>query len=416
MHPNRRGIDKRNRSFPRTRGDAPPRFSWAGSSSSLPPHTRGCTASTGNPPVETRASPAHAGMHRRARRNMLHRKGFPRTRGDAPSCAGRAERTRLLPPHTRGCTQHGGRAELVVNASPAHAGMHRPAPTACRARGSFPRTCGDAPREKKTRFRAILLPPHTRGCTQAEHSRRYKRGASPAHAGMHPGSRRAMRSCASFPRTRGDAPRRRCPAPSRSTLPPHTRGCTPFALPVGYPERASPAHAGMHPRMARHLRGRRRFPRTRGDAPASTPARNKPAWLPPHTRGCTRTREGAPRRRRASPAHAGMHPSGTPTRVSRTRFPRTRGDAPASDRGRGGGARLPPHTRGCTWPRCKSSLYRRASPHTRGCTAPAEGDALFPDASPAHAVSVRLWGYWVFTVGVLCFQFHGMSSWIRFVL
>ncbi len=33
-----------------------------------------------------------------------------------------------------------------------------------------------------------------------------------------------------------------------------------------------------------------------------------------------------------------------------------------------------------------------------------------------EGVSVLLWGYWVFTVGVLCFQFHGMSSWIRFVL
>ena len=90
-----------------------------------------------------------------------------------------------------------------------------------------------------------------------------------------------------FPRTRGDAPDAGALYGAIQELPPHTRGCTLRAALASEGADASPAHAGMHPRIMGRVHVLDRFPRTRGDAPYYQKAQDAALELPPHTRGCT---------------------------------------------------------------------------------------------------------------------------------
>ena len=70
--------------FPRVRGDAPHahldgRISWQ-----VPPRTRGCAHDPGELPAVPRGSPAYAGMRPWDRRKSRRDRRFPRVRGDAP--------------------------------------------------------------------------------------------------------------------------------------------------------------------------------------------------------------------------------------------------------------------------------------------------------------------------------------------
>ena len=174
-------------------------------------------------------------------------KSFPRTRGDAPGSCSAWSAQATLPPHTRGCTRRRRKSCICRWASPAHAGMHLkrtfsvgfipsfPAHAGMhlwhRLKGykgpGFPRTRGDAPMKGRLQKNESALPPHTRGCTRFRQSDLGRLAASPAHAGMHPPRPCRASSHAGFPRTRGDAPVRRPAPPGDPLLPPHTRGCTP---------------------------------------------------------------------------------------------------------------------------------------------------------------------------------------------
>ena len=295
------------RRFPRTRGDAPRRRHRPWPQGPLPPHTRGCTVEEWIELSSIKASPAHAGMHRFHERLIDVEGGFPRTRGDAPRNRFPDALAEMLPPHTRGCTGHSMSASSSGGASPAHAGMHR--------------TENPPPKLKI---------------------------ASPAHAGMHRTIFPDAGKQSSFPRTRGDAPSSSSTPPKRLSLPPHTRGCTHERTGTLSLARASPAHAGMHPALRSAGPVRRGFPRTRGDAPPVDYNLAANQALPPHTRGCTRLEAPAICSTTASPAHAGMHPLGEEDSILPAGFPRTRGDAPVVRYAHVGRERLPPHTRGCT--------------------------------------------------------------------
>ncbi len=275
-------------SFPRTRGDAPGLAVVRAGDAALPPHTRGCTRCKGPVRHGDGASPAHAGMHLSWSSTGMSISCFPRTRGDAPLGTAHLSAIQALPPHTRGCTVHGGRRIPGRRASPAHAGMHLARLGLASVLTSFPRTRGDAPEHPRHHGRRRWLPPHTRGCTLAAIRAGQREVASPAHAGMHPGSPATPWRMASFPRTRGDAPAEERAANANTSLPPHTRGCT-FRIPYApLVNPASPAHAGMHPNRLAFYEPLDRFPRTRGDAPHRRPILSARRELPPHTRGCTR--------------------------------------------------------------------------------------------------------------------------------
>ncbi len=366
MHPRTSVIRKGDLRFPRTRGDAPRPRRRRRRPEPLPPHTRGCTPRRMVRDRVVKASPAHAGMHPLEDARDIASARFPRTRGDAPRIDRPHIQQVALPPHTRGCTRHRLTGRWSPPASPAHAGMHR-SRDGLPCRGfRFPRTRGDAPAMRSRDTRCGRLPPHTRGCTLRRRSGQPRENASPAHAGMHPSPPAISATAARFPRTRGDAPGMRWRASHSAELPPHTRGCT-WREPKGQKRPpASPAHAGMHPCCGRRGTSAGSFPRTRGDAPAYERSARAGALLPPHTRGCTFDNLAAAERLEASPAHAGMHPGPARKPAAVTSFPRTRGDAPASSCVTSLRMALPPHTRGCTFRRGAECRRAGASPAHAG--------------------------------------------------
>ena len=333
--------------FPRARGDAPGAATRARPGNRVPPRTRGCAFATRGMAEAWGGSPAHAGMRPTSAKRISRSSWFPRARGDAPTAPAPEATAVAVPPRTRGCARgevsHGGGHV----GSPAHAGM-RPAAGRSRATSArFPRARGDAPLEKKPVASAAVVPPRTRGCAPPRAVPRARDGASPAHAGMRPAGWRRSSRASRFPRARGDAPVKGADKIGPKRVPPRTRGCA-FDTPVSASSKAgSPAHAGMRPARGRRRRGWPGFPRARGDAPVRPHDEEPLGRVPPRTRGCAVGHGHAGNRPRGSPAHAGMRPTPSAGRSSGSRFPRARGDAPATGAAVGSVLPVPPRTRGC---------------------------------------------------------------------
>ena len=134
---------------------------------------------------------------------------FPRTRGDGPPPTGRCIPAGLFPPHTRGWTVGTGQEGRRREVSPAHAGMDLELVGRHVQFFRFPRTRGDGPYPVDRIAGASMFPPHTRGWTFIKGGVRQPCPVSPAHAGMDPRSTSGGARTRSFPRTRGDGPRRR---------------------------------------------------------------------------------------------------------------------------------------------------------------------------------------------------------------
>ena len=314
--------------FPRTRGDGPCPRKPVSDTSKFPPHTRGWTAEDGPDRRAGSVSPAHAGMD--PRRATLGKRwlGFPRTRGDGPGAALRPDSGSPFPPHTRGWT-HGVVLRVAApHVSPAHAGMD-PGTSFSGVRGNcFPRTRGDGPEAEARAFDAKAFPPHTRGWTLRRSSTGSLTWVSPAHAGMDRRHRPPPSARRRFPRTRGDGPASCHALRRRRPFPPHTRGWTRGIFFGCYGLGVSPAHAGMDPDRMECARGTQRFPRTRGDGPGAGPQPGSGSPFPPHTRGWTCKEPSSPLGAAVSPAHAGMDRRQSIRARELFRFPRTRGDGP----------------------------------------------------------------------------------------
>ena len=335
-------------SFPRTRGDVPLSAPAPVLAEGLPPHARGCTVHATTDAAGVGASPARAGMYLGGGVFPDRVSGFPRTRGDVPTrrCASRM--CGALPPHARGCTVEHLHGDGETPASPARAGMYLFV-FACRGGGAgFPRTRGDVPAAEIMRKTMIELPPHARGCTPVARDDDWETVASPARAGMYPGAAPAGAGAHGFPRTRGDVPIRSPARDCNPELPPHARGCTLGRGGADAGGGASPARAGMYRTRPADPAAVRRFPRTRGDVPMEGIDKCTRSRLPPHARGCTRRRIFDSARPSASPARAGMYPKGPFDGVKTFGFPRTRGDVPCAEPVPRDDAMLPPHARGCT--------------------------------------------------------------------
>ena len=278
----------------------------------------------------TPVSPAHAGMDHDAGQDAGRTGGFPRTRGDGPNARFRAVKLNTFPPHTRGWTLVQTAQYRVAQVSPAHAGMdpcrHRASPWAA----CFPRTRGDGPRRSPSPSSHPKFPPHTRGWTVLDPRIVVQLRVSPAHAGMDRGRRRPLRSGRRFPRTRGDGPSSRISRFDRCRFPPHTRGWTMGLRRTDRPGMVSPAHAGMDRNAAAPRDTPASFPRTRGDGPHSGVVNPLQPEFPPHTRGWTVRLAGRAELPSVSPAHAGMDLNQITENYVPFSFPRTRGDGPAS--------------------------------------------------------------------------------------
>ena len=159
---------------------------------------------------------------------------------------------------------------------------------------------------------------------------------------------RSPRSRPRFPRPRGDGPATAAACARVTRVPPPTRGWPAATQRRGGRRCGSPAHAGMAPH--RHLRGRCRhgFPRPRGDGPVSAGAEAANVMVPPPTRGWPSHTAACGSRVRGSPAHAGMAPGPARPTPAAPRFPRPRGDGPIMPGLDTTVGAVPPPTRG--WP------------------------------------------------------------------
>ncbi len=173
---------------------------------------------------------------------------------------------------------------------------------------SLPRSRGDPPRPAVVPSPRRASPPLTRGSTQPARLRCTRGGVSPAHAGIHPPTRREAPSRACLPRSRGDPPGHDRRPDLLDESPPLTRGSTRLGQAPSRSEIVSPAHAGIHRWSIRGCTMLDRLPRSRGDPPVISSAMLNAPRSPPLTRGSTVHARGAHGRREVSPAHAGIHP------------------------------------------------------------------------------------------------------------
>ena len=112
-------------SFPRTRGDGPLIYGIGPTEEAFPPHARGWTRSHQPGPRHHRVSPARAGMDRNLRPHPRDAERFPRTRGDGPFSLKETSAVTPFPPHARGWTLFRAEPGMVLEVSPARAGMDR---------------------------------------------------------------------------------------------------------------------------------------------------------------------------------------------------------------------------------------------------------------------------------------------------
>ena len=296
---------------PRTRGDGPGSSTTHGLVSAVSPHTRGWTLATGPLLAPDPGFPAHAGMDPCTREVSCSAARFPRTRGDGPARGDRGVHAGAVSPHTRGWTRYLQCTAPSSSGFPAHAGMDPSLPLMRSIAAWFPRTRGDGPAWGDSWADTLPVSPHTRGWTEGSGRPGKHEGGFPAHAGMDPCMCSCRRRTAWFPRTRGDGPGSTGAREALAAVSPHTRGWT-------------------------------------RDGPGRLTTQPPVGAVSPHTRGWTPLHVDVPRADAGFPAHAGMDPAYGANGRGRDGFPRTRGDGPQCFELNTGARKVSPHTRGWT--------------------------------------------------------------------
>ncbi len=222
----------------------------------VPPPTRGWSRGENCHGFGAGGSPAHAGMVPLMRCQRICKRRFPRPRGDGPDKGTTRDGIVAVPPPTRGWSPRDHDGGALGGGSPAHAGMV-PSSSFFPAGGSgFPRPRGDGPADERISLRQAMVPPPTRGWSQHRARHCLRRRGSPAHAGMVPSVTREIPSTARFPRPRGDGPAGGFRGLGQCLVPPPTRGWSLRLLVYHIAPSGSPAHAGMVPgRAARDTAG-----------------------------------------------------------------------------------------------------------------------------------------------------------------
>ncbi len=250
--------------------------------------------------------------------------------------------------------------------SPAPAGM---VPTSARrpiGGKRFPRTRGDGPPSSSALAITPRVPPHPRGWSPSGVRGAGPHRGSPAPAGMVPAQRSPRTRPGRFPRTRGDGPASCPPGASNRRVPPHPRGWSLVRQPGPHRPPGSPAPAGMVLGRGGGQARYRRFPRTRGDGPSSSRRVSRARSVPPHPRGWSPGLVAQPRGPRGSPAPAGMVPRHPSILIAPVRFPRTRGDGPNDTNAIRTMGMVPPHPRGWSLVSAFEDKVRRGSPAPAG--------------------------------------------------
>ena len=194
--------------------------------------------------------------------------GFPRVRGDVPGCSSGRRCRPWFSPRARGCSPRAVVGVVSAGVFPACAGMflsvvHKFVPGVC-----FPRVRGDVPGFLTRALFITPFSPRARGCSQRTMIERKLIEVFPACAGMFRSGDPARGHHASFPRVRGDVPRRCAPGEPPNVFSPRARGCSASLKPPAWSGWVFPACAGMFRMKVPQGAGRLGFPRVRGDVPA----------------------------------------------------------------------------------------------------------------------------------------------------
>ena len=233
---------------------------------------------------------------------------YPRTHGEADLARSRSWAVTGLSPHTRGSHSHHASASSSVGSIPAHTGKPDGGQPELVARRVYPRTHGEAAGIAVNRFNATGLSPHTRGSRGADRRGRGRRGSIPAHTGK-PGHHRSRRPAARvYPRTHGEAEGFGLFGGCGGGLSPHTRGSPEVRWWLSIAMGSIPAHTGK-PAAPWRLEGLARvYPRTHGEAISTCSVRVSNHGLSPHTRGSPTCRLTRRSDRGSIPAHTGKPP------------------------------------------------------------------------------------------------------------
>ena len=274
------------------------------------PHTRGCSALGIWQPELRKVFPAYAGMFPWPPLWCSFRRRFPRIRGDVPAAL------KPVPPSSRVFPAYAG---MFLKLNPQHDKV-----------SCFPRIRGDVPKTRAKESAESSFSPHTRGCSVAPERRPMMLLVFPAYAGMFPMPGAADNTCHSFPRIRGDVPILSLFTIPPSWFSPHTRGCSAISAVAPLVGEVFPAYAGMFP--GTHTPSGRclSFPRIRGDVPRRPRGGFRGLKFSPHTRGCSFWWNQNLTLRKVFPAYAGMFPGCHPATAQPRGFPRIRGDVPSA--------------------------------------------------------------------------------------
>ena len=172
----------------------------------------------------------------------------------------------------------------------------------------------------------------------------------------------------SFPRARGDVPRRPGGRPLQHRFSPRTRGCSDSLQTAVTQPLVFPAHAGMFRAGGHRAVSSRSFPRARGDVPHREFYSKKHIMFSPRTRGCSEAASELGIARSVFPAHAGMFLEQELFDGKISGFPRARGDVPRYYSVDVVYKSFSPRTRGCSERKQKKSSPAEFSPRTRGCS------------------------------------------------
>ncbi len=135
--------------LPRSRGDRPGMSFIGCRNLQAPPLTRGSTHSIPTGEAFRLGSPAHAGIDPDCFRARSSAPGLPRSRGDRPHSRGDRRRDLTAPPLTRGSTRVPRVLTIQSKGSPAHAGIDRYAFQLSGHPCWLPRSRGDRPGARK---------------------------------------------------------------------------------------------------------------------------------------------------------------------------------------------------------------------------------------------------------------------------
>ena len=190
------------------------------------PRARGCSGLGGVLLSSYAVFPACAGMFLTPSNSNPLPIGFPRVRGDVPTCVLSGDIVSTFSPRARGCSGFFPRFVSSRRVFPACAGMFlgRYPPTI--AWSGFPRVRGDVPQGVPNTKDLKRFSPRARGCSELAEAWYKHVTVFPACAGMFLSLKPTPTRSYRFPRVRGDVPVTGSSGGPFTMFSPRARGCS----------------------------------------------------------------------------------------------------------------------------------------------------------------------------------------------